>query len=152
MNKTNLSNNRGQSGNSITQSVIDRYLNQPQRKQLELSIGNNLYLFVTTIGSCIFKYRCNFRGRFTWINLGAYAGKNKSGKIMGLSLGEAKIKAITMNQLIKNGINPKEELLRDMRKGMTIAELAEKYFAEQLDPSLKFFIKKPILINMLTCG
>lgn len=118
--------------NSITQSVIDRYLNQSQPKQLELSLGNNLYLFVTKIGSCIFKYRCNFKGRLTWITLGSYSGKNKAGKIIGLSLEDSKIKALTMNQLIKNGINPKEEFERDKIKAMTIAELAEKYFIEQL--------------------
>ncbi|MCX8515288.1 MAG: hypothetical protein ORN24_06925 [Burkholderiales bacterium] len=50
-----------------TQSGIDRYLNQPQAKQLEFSMGGNLYLYVTTIGSCIFKYRCNFKDRLTYI-------------------------------------------------------------------------------------
>ncbi|MBP9742293.1 MAG: DUF4102 domain-containing protein [Burkholderiales bacterium] len=117
---------------TITQSTIDRYLDQPQTKQLEIAIGNNLYLFVTKIGSCIFKYRCNFKGRLTWINLGNYLGRHKSGQLLGLTLAEAKIKAITMNQYIKDGINPKVELTRDRRKGMIIAELVEKYFNEQM--------------------
>ncbi len=115
-----------------TQSGIDRYLNQPQAKQLEFSMGGNLYLYVTTIGSCIFKYRCNFKDRLTWITLGNYYGKDKSGKILGLRLDDARIMAITMNQQIKNGINPKEQLELDKKKGMTIGELAEKYFTEQL--------------------
>ena len=114
------------------QSSIHNYLGKAQLKQLEFSLGNNLYLYVTKIGSCIFKYRCNFKNKLTWITLGNYCGKDKNGKIIGLSLDDAKIKAITMNQQIKSGINPREEIERDKRKGMTIAELAEKYIAEQL--------------------
>lgn len=117
---------------AITQSTVDRYLDQPREKQLEIAIGNNLYLFITKIGSCIFKYRCNFKNRLTWITLGKYSGKKRSGQIIGLGLEEAKVKAISMNQLVKNGINPKTQTMLDKKKGMTIAELAEKYFIEQL--------------------
>ena len=117
---------------TITQSTIDRYLDQPREKQLELAVGNNLYLFVTKIGSCIFKYRCNFKNRLTWITLGKYSGKKRSGQLLGLSLEEAKAQAISMNQMVKKGINPQTQTMLDKKKGMVIAELAEKYFSDQL--------------------
>lgn len=132
MNKTNKATHKKNSTENITQSTVHQFLGKEQEKQLELALGNNLYLFVTKIGSCIFKYRYNYNGKLSWMTLGQYMGKDKLNRILGLSLDEARIKAIEFNLKIRDGVNLKEEIEREKSKGITIIELANKYFSEQL--------------------
>jgi hypothetical protein len=97
MNKTNKAAHTKISTENITQSTVHQLLGKKQEKQLEIALGNNLYLFVTKIGSCIFKYRHNYNGKLSWMTLGQYMGKVKLNRILGLSLDEARIKAIEFN-------------------------------------------------------
>lgn len=62
--------------------MIHQFFGKPIDKQLEISLGSNLYLFVTKIGSCIFKYRSNFNGKLSWVTLGKYLGKDQKNKIL----------------------------------------------------------------------
>lgn len=115
-----------------TQADVHKYYGKSQDKQLEFSMGENLYLFVTVSGSCIFKYRSNFKGRLSWVSLGHYYGKDETGKLLGVTLADARVRAIKFNQNIKDGVNPKDEIEKEIKKGFTVSELVELYCREQL--------------------
>ena len=57
----------------LNKSAIDKVLNKPQAKKIEIADGlNNLYLIVTKIGSCKFKYRVRRDNQASWISIGDY--------------------------------------------------------------------------------
>ncbi len=107
----------------LTKSAIDKLLNQPQEKQLQLPDGNNLYLFVTSIGSCKFKYRIFLNSKASWITIGDYPA---------ISLDQARQEALKTRSMIKNGINPVAEKQKQKEKKITLAQFSEIYFAERL--------------------
>jgi hypothetical protein len=56
----------------LRKADLDKYYKKPQDKQHQLSDGGNLYVLVTPIGSCKFKYRIHIGSKSSWIAIGDY--------------------------------------------------------------------------------
>ena len=81
----------------LIKSNIDKYYRKPQSKLLELSDGDNLYLMVTKIGSCKFKYRIRNENKASWIALGDYPA---------MTLDEARQESLKIKSMFQHGIDP----------------------------------------------
>jgi integrase len=107
----------------LTKSYIDKLCGKPQEKQMQVLDGNNLYLFVTPVGSCKFKYRIFLNGKASWATIGDYPA---------ISLDQARQEAIKIRNQIKTGINPVAEKQKQKNQQITLAEFAKLYIAERL--------------------
>lgn len=113
--------------NKLKKTQIDALLGKPQSKQLELTDGNNLYLIVTKIGSCKFKYRHRTPEKATWLVIGDYPD---------ISLNEARQIALKYRGMINKGMDPKIAEEKEKAKCITLNQLAERYFKECM-PSVR---------------
>lgn len=107
----------------LKKSQLDKLYKQPQEKDLQLSDGGNLYLIVTKIGSCIFKYRVIINTSKAWYTLGYYPT---------LSLPEAREKAMAVKKQILNGINPITAQQETKNKLITLKDFADLYIKNRL--------------------
>ena len=107
----------------LNKTDIDRLVGKPQKRQLEFADGNNLYLFVTKIGSCKFKYRIRNEHKATWLVIGKYPD---------ITLNEARQKALDIRRMIANGIDPVIAKSIEQSKLITVATLANRYLTEQM--------------------
>ena len=107
----------------LTKTQIDNLLGKPQTKQLEIPDGNNLYLFVSKVGSCRFKYRNRKQNKATWVSIGEYPD---------ITLNEARKQALDIRAMISKGINPTELKKQEQAKLITVAQLATSYINERL--------------------
>lgn len=113
--------------------TINGYKNKPREKQIEIAIGDNLWLFVTKKGSCIFRYRVYFTTNLTidgklkvirnWITIGEYPA---------ISLSRAKYETATFNNYKQQGINPIDKGSIEVINGVTISSLITDYETNQL--------------------
>jgi integrase len=123
----------------INKTEIDKLLGKPQSKQKEITDGNNLYLIVTKIGSCKFKYRIRTNSKASWIALGDYPA---------MTLNEARQQALQIKSMINNGTDPLQHYQNTRIKKITLQELAQRYITERLpivrkkESSANHFIKK----------
>jgi integrase len=107
----------------LNKTEIDKLLGKPQSRKLELVDGNNLYLIVTKIGSCKFKYRIRTPDKASWVVIGDYPD---------VTLNEARHKALEIRAMISQGIDPNLAKLKEKSKNITLRELVERYFVERM--------------------
>jgi hypothetical protein len=107
----------------LTKTEIDKLLNKPQEKQLELTDGNNLYLIVTKAGKCKFKYRVRTANKASWVVIGHYPE---------ISLLDARAKALELRGLVDKGVNPNQIKQQDKSKQISVTDLVNLYFTERL--------------------
>jgi len=107
----------------LNKTQIDNLLGKPQPQIKEIADGNNLYLIVTKIGSCKFKYRVRKGNKASWVVIGNYPD---------VTLNEARKKALEIRAQIAEGINPNEEKRREKHRQITISELFDRYIVERL--------------------
>lgn len=107
----------------IKKTQLDKLYQQSQEKELQISDGDNLYVIVTKVGSCIFKYRVVIGGKKSWLTLGNYP-------VMTLS--EARERAIEVKRQVVNGIDPFIAKQDAKNKKMTLSEFAELYIKERV--------------------
>lgn len=117
----------------IKKTQLDKLYNQPQDKILQLSDGDNLYVIVTKIGSCIFKYRIvkhrvDRKSLKSWLTLGDYPT---------LSLQDAREKAIAVKRQILDGIDPVLARQEAKSKQVTVKDFAQVYFKERMPVTRK---------------
>lgn len=113
--------------------TINSYKGKPREKQLEIAIGDNLWLFVTKTGSCIFRYRVYFTTNLTidgkikvirnWITIGEYPA---------ISLARAKYETATFNNYKQQGINPIDKANTEVINGVSVSSLISDYETNQL--------------------
>ncbi len=107
----------------LNKSLIDRLVGKTQDKQLELADGNNLYLMVTKIGSCKFKYRIRKNNKASWIALGDYPA---------MSLDDARQEALQFKTMVKTGIDPVLIKQQEKNKHMLFSQFVQLYIQERL--------------------
>jgi integrase len=107
----------------IKKTQLDGYYQCPQTKKLQLSDGGNLYVIVTEIGSCIFKYRVRIGDKISWLTLGDFPT---------LSLYDARQKALETRKQIAQGIDPTLAKNDIKNKKITLTEFANLYIKERL--------------------
>lgn len=107
----------------LNKTTLDKLVGKEQKTQLELSDGNNLYVIITKIGSCKFKYRIRTNKTASWIALGDYP-------IM--TLDDARREALQIRSMVKNGIDPIAKRQEEKSKQITFKQLADIYCAERL--------------------
>lgn len=107
----------------IKKTQLDKYYQQPQTKKQQLSDGGNLYIIVTEIGSCIFKYRVRIGSKTSWLTLGHYPT---------ISLDDARHKALEARKQIANGVDPIIAKQEVRNKKTTLTDFADVYIKEQL--------------------
>lgn len=117
----------------LKKTDLDKKLNKPQEKILQLSDGDNLYVIVTKIGSCIFKYRfikhhADRKSLKSWITLGDYPT---------LSLQDAREKATAIKRQILDGIDPILAKKEAKSKQITVEDFAQIYFKERMPVTRK---------------
>ena len=108
----------------LNKSAIDRLLNKPQTQKIEIADGlNNLYLIVTKIGSCKFKYRVRRDNQASWISIGDYPA---------MTLDQARIESSKLKTMINNGVNPVIAKQKEKTKKITFAQFVDNYITERV--------------------
>jgi hypothetical protein len=101
----------------LTKSIIEnKYNGKPQVKQLEVSAGDNLYLIVSKVGKCTWKYSVRKNGQATWVVIG---------ELDMFSLDEAVVKAKEYKKIANEGFNPNKIKQQQLNKQITISQLIE---------------------------
>src|SRR6185437_14131448 len=111
----------------LKKTQIDNLLNKSQSKQLELADGNNLYLIVTKIGSCKFKYRVRTDNKATWLVIGNYPD---------VTLNEARQIALDYRAMIAKKIDPSIAKKQEQAKNISMEQLTDRYYKECM-PSVR---------------
>ena len=107
----------------LNKTTLDRLVGKEQKAQLELSDGNNLYVVVTKVGSCKFKYRIRTNKTASWIALGDYPA---------MTLDDARRESLYLKSMVKNGIDPIAKRKHEKSKQITFKQLADMYCNERL--------------------
>ncbi|AUR52994.1 Arm DNA-binding domain-containing protein [Aquella oligotrophica] len=105
----------------LNKTQIDSLLGKRQPKIKEMADGNNLYLIVTKIGSCKFKYRIRNDNKASWVVIGDYPD---------ITLNEARKKALEFRAQISEGVDPNEEKKREKDRQITVSDLFDRYIIE----------------------
>src|SRR6185437_13108092 len=109
--------------NKLNKSDIDKLVGKSQSRQIELVDGNNLYLIVTKIGSCKFKYRIRTQDKASWVVIGDYPD---------ITLNEARKKALEIRAMLANGIDPNLVKRQDQARQITLNALFDQYVKDRL--------------------
>jgi integrase len=108
---------------NLTKTQIDKLVGKTHNKQLELSDGDNLYLFVTKNGKCRFKFRVRKNNQATWIVIGEYPY---------ITLNEARDKASEHRKSLAKGEDINLAKRQQLSKQITVEQLVERYYKEKL--------------------
>lgn len=105
----------------LTTTAINKFLGKTQEKQLEIADGNNLYLVVTKVGSCKFKYRIRTRMSASWVILGDYPA---------MTLDDARTQALQIKSSLKNGADISS--IKKPQNKITLNTFAQQFIKERL--------------------
>jgi len=101
---------------AITAKGIDKLIKEGSPRRTAL--GGGLYFSITQSGSASFGFRYKLKGKSRLMGLGAFCTVNNS-------LAIARIKAINLQGLVKQGIDPMDQALQEQEREQAENEAAE---------------------------
>ena len=101
---------------AITAKGIDKLIKEGSPRRTAL--GGGLYFSITQSGSASFGFRYKLKGKSRLMGLGAFCTVNNS-------LAIARIKAINLQGLVKQGIDPMDQALQQQEREQAENEAAE---------------------------